>query len=246
MMEVVPDNEQQSGPPALRPQNEPAPLDPEQVRQFQQFQQFQELMRQQGNLPAPLLPPARRPLWQRILGGKLVRRLILLAILLATIPLWLPLAVTGVAAVFSTADEDRPASETGGGTNETNVLHEETPKRTIRQVYSHIAQNDRAANEYVFVCGQFQDGAELEFARNFGAASCQETVAKLHGEIDKSRPSWRNSYAEPFTGAELGEEPIAGTATVDTCELNLEPRLGVFTLRRINNDQWVITGHERC
>lgn len=246
MMEVVPDKEEYGASPALRPPSEPAPVDPEQLRQFQQFQQFQELMRQQGNGAPPLLPPARKPLWQRILGGKLVRRLILLAIVLATIPLWLPLAVTGVAAVFSTGDDDRPASETGGGTNETNVLHEKTPKRTVRQVYSHIAQADRADNEYVFVCGQFQDGAEARFAHNFGAGTCQQVVAKLHGDIDKSRPSWRNSYAEPFTGAELGEEPIGDTATVDTCELSLQPRLGVFSLQRINNDQWVITGHDAC
>jgi hypothetical protein len=127
------------------------------------------------------------------------------------------------------------------------VLHEKTPKRTVRQVYSHVAQNDdKSGTQYEFVCGQFENGAEQQFARNFNAASCKDAVAQLFARIDKSRPGWRNAYAEPFTGAELGEDPGGDTATVDTCGLSLELRLGVFTLHRIENDQWVISGHETC
>jgi hypothetical protein len=238
MMEAVPEDEQYSGPPAVRPPSEPAPVDPEQVRQFQQFQQFQELMRQQGD--APLLPPAGKPpVWKRVLGSKAVRRLALLLIVV--------LGLYFAYDYYLGPEESKPASETGGGTNKTNVLHEKTPKRTVRQVYSHVAQNDaKDEKQYEFVCGQFQDGAELQFAHNFETTTCKDAVAKLFAEIDKSKPGWRNDYAEPFPGAELAEVPTGDTARVDTCGLNLEPRLGVFTLRRIENDQWVIIGHQGC
>jgi hypothetical protein len=236
MMDAVPDNEQQPGPPALRPPSEPAPIDPEQVRQFQQFQQFQELMRQQGG-GNPLLPPAKKdPLWLRILKGKLIRKLALLAAIL----LGLYFAYDYY---FGNDNDQLPASMTGGGTNKTNVLHETTPKRTVRQVYSHVAQNDPP-----YVCGQFEGGAEARFAANVGAATCEEAVGKLHAQIDKAQPGWRNAYAEPFLVSELGEVPAGDTTVVSSCALTVRPRLGEFTLRKIENDQWVIVGHrpESC
>jgi hypothetical protein len=239
MMDVVREDEQQSGPPpALRPPGETPPVDPEQVRQFQQFQQFQELIRQHGAIP---LPPPPRPLWKRVLTSRIVRRLALLAIVLFGL-------YFAYDYYFGDDSENLPASVTGGGTNRTTVLHETTPKRTVRQVYSHVAQNDRASNEYEFVCGQFENGAEQQFAENFGAANCQAAVAKLYGEIDKSVPGWRNAYAEPFPGAELAEVPNGTTTVVSSCEVATGPRLGEFTLRRIDNDQWVITAHrlENC
>ncbi|HET9141084.1 hypothetical protein [Actinophytocola sp.] len=233
------ENEHQPGPPpALPPPGGPPPVDPEQVRQFQQFQQFQELMRQHGGIPPA---PAPRPLWKRVLTSRTVRRLALLAIVLFGL-------YFAYDYYFGDDSENLPASVTGGGTNKTNVLHETTPKRTVRQVYSHIAQNDRAPNEYEFVCGQFENGAERQFAEDFGAPDCKAAVAKLHAQIDKSVPGWRNAYAEPFPGAELGEVPVGTVAVVSSCQVKFGPQLGEFTLRRIENDQWVITGHrpETC
>src|SRR5262249_10311255 len=135
-----------------------------------------------------------------------------------------------------------PASQTGGGTDKTTQLHETTPKRTVRQVYSHIAQDDPP-----YVCGQFHDGAERKFAADSQAGSCEEAVHKLYAGIGKSQPGWKNTYAEAFPGAELAEEPADGADTaVNTCALPDGQRLGVFTMHRIEKNQWVIIGHERC
>jgi hypothetical protein len=240
MMDAVAEHERHNGPPAVRPQGEPvpaprmqepAPLDPEQVRQFQQFQQFQELMRRQGDALVPLPPPTRRPVWKRLLGSRLVRRLALLLVVVLGL-------FFAYDYYFGSDNDNRPASETGGGTNRTNDIQEHAPKRTVRQVYSHVAQDDPP-----FVCGQFEGGAERQFAANFGAASCEEAVHQLFAQIDKTQPGWRNTYAEPFSGAELAEDPVSGRAVVSSCPLTVSPRLGEFTLRRIEGNRWVITGH---
>lgn len=249
MMYVVPEPEQRAGPPAVRP-NEPAPIDPEQVRQFQQFQQFQELMRQHGGIPPGLTPPPPRPLWKRVLTSRAVRRLALLLIVV----LGLYLAYDYY---FGNHDEDKPASETGGGTNKTTQLNGNSPKQTVRLVYQHIAEWSKNPKEQVaFVCGQFDNGAEQQFAEHFQAGSCEQVVGKLNGEIDKSKPGWVNTYAEPFTTAELGEVPTGERAVVSSCDVKsgVQPRLGEFTLQRVrdqnNKDtgQWVIVGHrlETC
>ncbi|HEU5469571.1 MAG TPA: hypothetical protein VFV67_02880 [Actinophytocola sp.] len=250
----MPDYEQRGRPPALRP-NEPAPVDPEQVRQFQQFQQFQELIRQHGGVPPGAGPPPSKPLWKRVLTSKAVRKLALLLV----VALGLLFAFDYY---FGNKNDDLPASETGGGTNQTNKISARTPKEAVRLVYAHIAQFDKANNadearrEAAFVCGQFGSGKEQDFAKHFGAATCELAVAKLNGEIDKPpNTNWRNAYGDPFIGA---RDPVLSQteteAVVTSCTIQVRPRLGEFTLEQVRdqngklNGTWVIIGHrlETC
>jgi hypothetical protein len=259
-MKVVPENErpQHAGPPAIRPPSEPVAveptqppaIDPEQVRQFQQFQQFQELMRQQeGSPPVPWgTPVAPPPLWQRVLRSRLFRRLALLAILALTVPLWLPLALTGLGNLaglaFGGDDANRPASETGGGKTETNLILDTNPYETVRKVYHHIAQNVPEQ-----VCGRFNDEARQQFAVNNQVPTCEAAVAKLHALVDTT-PGSKNAYAEVDFRGKMGQVPAERTTEINSCELGVTagPRLGVFVLNRIAKDQWIISAHrnQRC
>jgi hypothetical protein len=244
MMEPVPENEQQAGPPAVRPPSEPLPaprstvpeqIDPEAVRQFQQFQQFQELMRQQGG--APLLPPARPPvpLWKKVLGSKLVRRLILLAIILV-------LASYAYNRVFGTGDENLPASITGGGKTDTNLVLPKNPYETVRKVYERIAYNDAEVG-----CGMFDETvrADQQFAQSNSVSTCAEAIAKLSTQV-----KGKNGYAEVDFRGKMGGVPTEDTIEINSCDLGVSngPRLGVFTVHRIKLDQWIITGYrnETC
>jgi hypothetical protein len=244
MMEVVPvpDNEQQSGPPALRPPSEPAapepaappPLDPEQVRQFQQFQQFQELMRQQGG--AVQLPPARKPLWLRILRGKLIRKLALLAIVV----LGLYFAYDYY---FGNDDDNLPASETGGQTITDRTMLQTRPHETVKMVYHRVADGDLPV-----ACGQFTDEAGRQFAAAFNAPSCGDAVARLHAQVTGRK----NDYAEPVFPADVRNVSLNTTVIeISSCRLQVTggPRLGWFKVEKTpHKGQWIITAHrtETC
>jgi hypothetical protein len=258
MMEDVSEQEWHTGPPALRPEAGvarpqpgqpvpaprepgPPPIDPAAVRQyqqFQQFQQFQELVRQHGEDAAPLLlRPAPKPLWKRVLGSRLVRRLVLLALVLAALS-W------AYNYYFGSDNENLPASMTGGGTYRTNRILSTNPYEAVRKVYQRVADNTPEQ-----ACGVFIEQAQREFARNWGAADCAAAVAKLNAEVDKA-PGSKNAYAEPDFHGKMGGVPIANTITISSCELGVTagPRLGAFTLSRVEQNQWIITGHrlESC
>ncbi|HEV2779757.1 MAG TPA: hypothetical protein VGX25_10190 [Actinophytocola sp.] len=252
----MPENEQQSGPPALRPPGEPAPsspspppqpIDPEQVRQFQQFQQFQELMRQQGGNELLLPPAPKRPLWQRILRGKLFRRLALLAIIVLTAPLWWPLLLTSIVSLavltFGASGDQQSSTGGGGGTYHTNHILKDSPYESVRQVYQRIADNSET-----FACGVFTDEAAQQFANNYNATDCPAAVAKLNAQVDKA-PGSMNAYAEPDFRGKRGE-PHGDMIAISSCELGVSagPRLGEFTVSRVELGQWIITGHrlESC
>jgi hypothetical protein len=258
MMEVVPvpDDEQRSGPPpAVRPPVEPEPaparpepapppaIDPEQVRQFQQFQQFQELMRQQGG--QNLLPGPRRPLWQRILLGRLVRKLALLALVL----LGLYFAYDYY---FGDDNENLSAEFTGGQQMEGAELLAPTPQEAVRKVYHQIAQNEPR-----FACGMFDEttGAAQQFASNLGFSNCIEAVSALHQRLDKP-PGYKDAYAEPFRGAQSQARQALpnGDFVYSSCKLNVAtqigPRLGAFTVHRLpperaKGEQWIIIAHQK-
>jgi hypothetical protein len=241
MMEAVVENER-PGPPAVRPPNEPAPLDPEQVRQFQQFQQFQELMRQNPDGPPPMLvpQPKPKPLWQRILTSRWVRRLALLALIL--------IALVLAYDHFFPSKTDVPASISGGGRREQNVVADDNPYETVRKVYAHIAQNSP-----VEACNRFaDDAARQQFANDFSAPDCPTAIAQLNARVDKA-PGSKNAYAEPDFHGKMQEfaNTDATTLTISSCDLGVTagPRLGLFTLSRLARaNQWVITAHrnETC
>ncbi len=237
MMEDVPENEWQNSPPALReengqlpaprPPNAPAELDPEQVRQFQQFQQFQELMRQQGS---GLVPPPPTPLWKKALTSKGVRKLALIAIV----------ALLGYFAYdyyFGSSNDDLPASMTGGGKTQTNQVLPTNPYETVRKVYERIAYDDPQV-----ACGMFDErtGAPDQFANSFNATDCAQAVSALHKDV-----TGRNGYAEVDFKGKMGQTPDSGVVDINSCDLGVSngPRLGLFTVNRIDKDQWIITAY---
>src|SRR5439155_18511788 len=188
-------------------------LDPEQLRQFQQFQQFQDYLRfseeQRRNggelvrdphgggppapprsggavdfsAPAPLpapRPKIKAPRWVKRLGGKLLSAFLLLLVL-----------VIGGKILYdqifpSTQGDDRPASETGGGTYRANKILSTEPYEAVRKVYAQIAQ-DRPD----LACGYFDVPIQQKFAADLGYGDCQLAVHGL-----KTQVTHVNNYAE--------------------------------------------------
>lgn len=243
MMEVVADEQWQNAPPpAVRAPNEPvpaprtsapapAPMDPEAVRQFQQFQQFQELMRQQGDtLLVP--PPVRKPLWRKALASKALRRLVLLLIVI----LGLYFAYQHY---FGSADEDLPASETGGHTFKDRTMLQTQPNQSVRMVYQRVAENVPDV-----ACGQFTDEAARQFAADTGAADCPQAIALLNGQVTGRK----NDYAEPTFPSEYRNLPsTTNDLEISSCKLSVTggPKLGWFRLQKVERDQWIITQHRQ-
>lgn len=259
MMVVVADNEHPrehdpvAPPPAVR---EPTDITPEQVRQFQEFQRFQELMRDQADkgfppadVPPGFLqpwgpPPPKESFGKRLLKSaisKIVTGLVVLAIL--TLGAWLAIDY------FLGEDRDQPpASQTGGGKAETNLIFETEPRLAVWKVYEDIAQGDPKS-----ACGRFTDDARAEFTRNMSqyGASCTEIVTTIHQEVDAT--SMKAEYGEPWIPASA--VVVDGTsATVSSCAIEVVggPRLGLLTLSEIpkseeaggGDAQWIVSGHQ--
>jgi hypothetical protein len=227
------------------------PLDPEQLRQFQQFQQFQDFLRyretqQGGGLvhtpPVPPLPPPGGPLQvagpppprPRIKVPRFVKRA--LASVLSAL---LFLAVLGIAGkllynhFFPSQDHNRPASETGGGTYHTNRIFSTEPYEAVRKVYQQIAQGRPD-----LTCEYFDDATRQKFATDLGGTNCEQAA----GEI---RVTNVNDYAESLPSY-LSTQPQDTTVTIDSCDFPISggPALGIFTVTKVDNGQWLITGHE--
>lgn len=226
----------------VAPSTQP-PTDPEAWRrfqEFQQFQQFQDYQRQYGQQPGagPLPPPVPgpppvgpatgRPLWQRVVRGKLFRRLVLLVLLLLALN-W------AYQHYFGTPDEDLPASQTGGGQTRTNLLLEKTPEQAVRKVYDNIAQN--IPND---ACTRFSDETRQQFADHFGGGACAEVISDLHAKVTDA-----NSYAESIPAVLSGVSRSAPQVEISSCAAGIAggPALGVFTVKQIELGQWLIIEH---
>ncbi|MFD2422243.1 hypothetical protein [Amycolatopsis pigmentata] len=238
------------------------PLDPEQLRQFQQFQQFQdylrftEAQRQNGGLvpsqgappvppptgpplaPPPGLPSPRRkitaPRWAKRLAGKLLSALLLLIVL----------AIAGKLVYnyfFPSQDDNRPASETGGGTYHANKILSTQPYEAVRTVYDAIAQRDPNPEDMVArACGRFREDVQQKFAADTGYPDCRQSVLSLHTQVSDV-----NGYAESIPSYVSGQ--TGDTVTIDSCSFPISggPALGVFVVSKVDKGQWLITGHER-
>ena len=237
-------------------------LDPEQLRQFQQFQQFQdylrftEAQRQNGQLvpgqsgpPAPppggpvqvTAPPQlpaprpriRAPRWAKRLAGKLLSAFLFLLVLL----------IAGKLAYdyfFPSQDDNRPASETGGGTYHTNKILSTQPYEAVRTVYDAIAQKDPNPEDMATrACGRFREDIQQKFATDMGFADCRQAVFALHAQVTDI-----NAYAEsiPSYVSDQGGD----TVRVDSCSFSISggPALGVFVVTKVEKGQWLVTGHE--
>lgn len=233
------------------------PLDPEQLRQFQQFQQFQDYLRfteaqrqngglvpSQGAPPAPPptspplvpappgLPSPRRkitaPRWVKRLAGKLLSAVLLLIVL----------AIAGKLAYsyfFPGQDDNRPASETGGGTYHANKILSTQPYEAVRKVYAQIVQNRPD-----LACGYFDIPIQQKFATDLGYTDCLQAVHGLNTQVKLA-----NDYAESIPSNVSSQS--GDTVTIDSCSFPVSggPALGVFVVSKVENGQWLITGHER-
>jgi hypothetical protein len=264
MMDPVADNEhppppreEQAGPvepaapaapPALRPPTDPVPIDPEQVRQFQQFQQFQELMRQQqenglqqGTPPPPgqLQPwgppaqPPKRPLWQRALrkiGGKLVSLALMVLLMIAA-------GLFAIDYFFGPEEVKAPAHERNEGTFEETQFLAKDPYAAVRRVYSDIAYGD---GPHACIRFDLDRGIDQRFAENMGGSNCEDAVQQLYKEVTDGN-EYRNSI-RPETYEPLTENVMR----ISSCEFGVSggPALGVFTVTKVKDDQWLITDHQ--
>jgi hypothetical protein len=239
-------------PPALRP---PAGITPDQVRQFQEFQQFQALMREQaqkgfkpGTPPPPGFlqpwgpPPPKQSLPKRLLKatlGKVVTGLVVLAVLV----------LAGYFAIdyfFGENHDQLPASQTGGGKAETNLIFETSPRAAVQKVYDDIAQGDAKS-----ACSRFTDDARAEFTRNMAqyGDTCPRIVTTIHEAVAADR--MKSEYANPWIPGSA--VPVGGaTVSVSSCAIDVTggPRLGLLTLSEIPNSdgpggaaQWIVSGH---
>lgn len=258
MMDAVGEHEQspkpsgqQSGPPAVRPSSEPAPVDPElrrQFEQFQQFQQFQELQRRQGDQaqpPAawpPPAPPAKPPVWRRLLRSWPVRKLASVVVSLLVILLALYFAVDYF---FGKENQNAPASQIGGQSDENRRQRRTQPDDIVRAVYWKIAENDA-----VVACVQFTDEAKRQFADNNadktgGAKTCEQAVPALRDLVTNA-----NQYYLPKFPPELLRRASDGVSPIEisSCVLTVTggPKLGWFKVELTPHlGQWIITEHRK-
>ncbi|WP_027941025.1 hypothetical protein [Amycolatopsis taiwanensis] len=233
-----------------------------QFRQFQQFQDFLRFSEAQGqdgehkqpatggqlvpnqgappapppggslqvaaprHLPAPR-PKIRAPRWAKRLAGKL----------LSAFLFFLVLAIAGKLAYdhfFPSNDDNRPASETGGGTYHANKILSTQPYEAVRKVYAQIAQ-DRPD----LACGYFDIPIQQKFATDLGYADCEQAVHGLRAEVKNL-----NEYAESIPSNVSDQQ--GDTVRIDSCSFSISggPALGVFTVTKVEKSQWLITGHE--
>ncbi|WP_431877545.1 hypothetical protein [Amycolatopsis sacchari] len=155
------------------------------------------------------------------------------------------LAVLGVAGkllydhFFPPQDDDRPASETGGGTYHANKILSTQPYEAVRTVYDAIAQKDPNPESMVArACGRFREDIQQTFAEDMGYPDCRQAVLALHAQVTKV-----NDYAESIPSYVSGQQ--GDVLTIDSCQFTISggPALGVFTVTRVEKGQWLITGH---
>lgn len=237
------------------PPNRPAPLDPDEVRQFQEFKRFQELMRQQrdqgfpqgeppppGSLQpwGPPPPPKRGPVKRALtaFAGKVVTAVVVVLLLVVAGYLLLDHFLGG-------PPNQPPASQIGGGKQKTTLLFEETPRAAVQKVYDDVAQGDPEN-----ACGRFTEQARAQFTDHFGAygASCEEVVEGLNAEVV---PGEKSEYANPADLTSVTRDPTLDEVTVSSCTLGVRggPLLGALTVSRDpgsqGGNQWIVTAHER-
>lgn len=136
--------------------------------------------------------------------------------------------LSGVNYFFAPVDSTTANGGTGNGIQVTPVLPQ-SPKETVRVVYSRSAEGDVKT-----ACLMFKQPAAQSFAKDLAASSCEQA---LQGIADKS--GYRELSVPDRAVALTGT-----TATVDSCQLSLSgQRLGVFTLTKQPDNGWAITAH---
>ncbi|MCP2253012.1 hypothetical protein LY13_001756 [Prauserella aidingensis] len=191
-----------------------------------------------GRLPEPAQRPRRRPpRWLTWLGKKLLGWLVAF-LLLALAATW------AYNHFFGTGDSDQTTEEYargGGGSYHATELLADNPYAAVRSVYDAIAQADPDTGmpDADKACGRFEEATQQRFADNIGSADCREAVNGLHEQVTHV-----NDYAESIYPR--GYLPTSKTERIDSCSFTISggPALGVFTVEKVEHDQWLITGHD--
>ncbi|WP_410629999.1 hypothetical protein [Amycolatopsis sp. cmx-4-83] len=236
-------------------------MDPAQLEQFRQFQQFQDYLRftqsQQGNQPAPppdaglvqapppqppVIPPGyqlvpaerrRAPRWLSWLGKKVIAWVLALVIL--------GVAGTWLYNHFFPNDKAEDTStfvQHGGGKYHTNQTLPTDPFQAVRAIYDSIGKPDAEQSKIDRVCLSMSEEAQAQFARDLGYADCATAVPALAKQVDDM-----TSYiyaVHSISGMTYGD-PV----TIHSCWYDIRggPKLGSFTLAKVEMGQWLIIGH---
>jgi hypothetical protein len=191
--------------------------------------------------PVPTHTP-RRTIWPTAVVAGVVGGLVVLLFTGFVAPGFL-LSDSGPGFQLSTptAAQQPPAGTDGGGHYHTNHILKDNPYESVRQVYQRVAGNSPD-----FACGVFSDEAAQQFAEHFNARDCPDAIRMLNAQVDKA-PGSKTAYAEPDFHGRMGEQPSEGSITISSCDLGVTggPRLGAFTVSRVDKGQWLITGHQR-
>lgn len=230
-------------PPASVPANAP---DPEQLRQFEQFRQFQQFQEMQryaqteegqralaaggGPTGFPFAPPPKRPAWQRFLRSRFFRRVVY-AVIVVLILVW------GYNHYFGTTEDNNVQGGAGPGPVQEPGRLSPSPQQAVIALYKLVAQG--GATEACTLVFDHQGG--LDFARDFGAATCEAAVTKLAAQVTAEG---RDTYAAP----KIGDDNLVisgASAVVSSCQLHVTggPALGKLLLTQ-NSGGWVISGHQ--
>ncbi|GAA1207003.1 hypothetical protein [Prauserella alba] len=189
-------------------------------------------------LPEPAQRPRRRPpRWLTWLGKKLLAWLVAF-LLLALAATW------AYNHFFGSGDSDQTTEEYargGGGSYHATELLADNPYAAVRSVYDAIAQADPDTGlpDADKACGRFDEATQQRFADNLGSGDCRQAVNALHKQVTHV-----NDYAESIYPR--GYLPTSTTERIDSCSFTVSggPALGVFTVEKVEHDQWLITGHE--
>ncbi|WP_326956096.1 hypothetical protein [Amycolatopsis sp. NBC_01286] len=192
-----------------------------------------------------LVPAERRrrpaPKWLTWLGKKIIAWVLAFVVLVV--------AGTWLYNHYFPSDAGKSSAELaqeGGGTYHTNHIYSTNPYEAVRFVYHNIAQGrvDDA-------CGRFQNEGQHDIQTQFAQDIAQtfrqnaaQTDCKKAVEFLSSQVTNKNDYAESLPS--YISEPLPGnTVTIDSCTFDIKagPALGVFTVTKVEKDQWLITGH---
>lgn len=240
----------------------------QQFQQFQDYLRYTEAQRVGGGglVPGPerqLTPPPMPPQYPTG-GGELVPDQNRQPALRPKMPNWLTwlirkvvgwavaLLLIGLAATWAyhhyfpstTAGTDtKTVTDSGGGTYHTNHVFSTDPYDAVAKVYKFIASPpDVGSPKYpVQACGLFDEPVQAKFARDIlpsGDGNCLTAVLNLHPQVTDP-----DAYFESISN--VSGSPQSATMTINSCDFDIQggPALGVFTVTRVEQGQWLITDH---
>ncbi|MET1071568.1 MAG: hypothetical protein ABWY11_02855, partial [Umezawaea sp.] len=229
----------------------------QEFQRFQEYQRFQQAQQGQAPLalppgesgpaayppavpPPPVQPPVQtvfvkpepKPLWKVVLGSRLVRRLVSLAL---TLLVFMFAANWAYDKFFDTNDEAADiARDSGGSTG--NLIAPTSPyglQGTVGIFYKHVSQDSpkQACNLFA------EDGsARKKFTEAFKAADCEAAIHALHAKVLRV-----DQYEQPYFPDAMLKPPVTDRVQVSSCQdlkISGGPVLGKFVLSKQVNNTW--------